>query len=652
MGQIPFVKILIPIISGILLYKSITPSSNLFFISCAGLLIILLSFLRNKHKMLFPHSFFGVGCMLLVFSLTIHYCHYRVEKNTYTPPQTATSYLGKVIDLPQPKKRSVACEIQLTYPLKTKVMLYFEPDTNSALLLPGDEVLIHARIQPFKNLGNPDEFDYKQYMQRKGFAGSAYVTSANWLKTGRHNTSIKTKALLLRAHLLKLYKSFGLDSDAYSFISAVTLGYKADLSDELKSAFRASGTSHILAVSGLHVGIIYVIILTTFSFLGTGGKRHIWFVLKQLLVLLCLWIYVFLTGMPLSVIRAAVMLSMVSVGSIINKKGLTYNTLAIAAFILLLINPLYLFDVGFQLSFVSVGSILFFQPKLYTLFKPKSKQIDYIWTLFTVSLSAQLGVFPLVLYYFGAFPTYFFITNLLILPFIAIIIYSTLLLTLLSFFLSFNLMFVHTIYRTIVLFTNYLISAVLYVIRFFETMPLSELKCNHISAIQVGLLFSITLFFMRYVIHHKAKQLIVSLSLIAILLFTYTHKYLNPSTNQFVVYNSYSQSKIGYIIDGENRALPATCNQVVAHPSANIVLLSENKFNTTTTRTPLFVDILILASDNSFSVTQLLSIFQPELVVIDPSISLYRTKQIIKECQLHNLSYHDISNSGALLVNF
>ena len=308
MGQIPFLRLLIPTVSGILFCKFISPSLNLFIVGVFSFVIIITSFFFNKRKVYSHRWIFGSGILLFLFTLSTQYYQYRLEQVSFDFPKGKTTYIGEVMDLPQQKTRSVACEVHLTYPIDKKVMLYFEPDSNSLHLNPGDELIVWAQIQPFRNLGNPDDFDYKGYMLGKGFSGSAYVGSINWSRTGRQSKSIRSKALRVRAKMLYLYKSFDLDDDAYSFISALTLGYKADLSDNLKEAFRASGTSHVLAVSGLHVGVIYLIIITFFSFLGKRGKT---FSLKQLLVLLFLWGYVFVAGMPVSVVRAAIMLSLV-----------------------------------------------------------------------------------------------------------------------------------------------------------------------------------------------------------------------------------------------------------------------------------------------------------------------------------------------------
>ena len=127
---------------------------------------------------------------------------YRLEQISYNFPQIPVSYIGEVLDLPQQKPRSVACEVQLTYPVDKKIMLYLHSDSNSQTLVPGDELLVSVEVQPFKNLGNPDDFDYVGFMQNKGFSGSAYANSLSWLKTGRQSSSIKAKALRVRARCL------------------------------------------------------------------------------------------------------------------------------------------------------------------------------------------------------------------------------------------------------------------------------------------------------------------------------------------------------------------------------------------------------------------------------------------------------------------
>lgn len=649
MGQTPFLRILIPFISGILFCRYISTSIPVFYFGLIGLALLLLSFFTHKKHDFSLRWMFGLGSMFFLFSLSAQFYQYRASQASYDFPSEATSYIGEVLDFPQQKKRSVACQVHLIYPVDKKIMLYLEPDTNSKTLEPGDQLVVYANVEPFKNLGNPDDFDYERFMQNKGFSGSTYTNSNSWFRTGARSYSLRTEALRVRAKILDIYKSFELDNDAYSFISAITLGYKADLTDQLKDAFRASGTSHVLAVSGLHVGIIYIIIISFFSFLGKRGKAV---VVKQLLILLCLWGYVFITGMPVSVVRAAIMLSLLSIGNMLNRNGVNYNTLAVAAFFTLIINPFHLFDLGFQLSFASVSSILFFQPKISQLYVAKNKAIGYIWRLFTVSLSAQLGVFPLVLYYFGTFPTYFFITNLLVLPFIGVIIYSAVGLTFLTLLSSLNFGFIYLLIKIISTFIQFLINAVLKIVFFFESLPMSVIEGYYITTLQLFLIFATVMSFSYFMLHKHAKALISFLLSLTLLLSTNLVSYFKRPIDQFIVYNSYNESQMGYIISGEKIALLADSMQTIPHPSASIILLTDNVYKSKTSDFALPVDYLILKSNNNFSMTELIAFYEPRKVIIDSSISRYAAEKIQNECKKLNIAFHDISNSGAFSVNF
>ncbi|HTN68809.1 MAG TPA: ComEC/Rec2 family competence protein [Dysgonamonadaceae bacterium] len=648
-GQMPFLKLLIPVVAGILFCRFISSSISLYSVGIIGLIIILFSFLKKEKSSYVHRGVFGVGLMFFFFSFTGQLYKYRTERVSYNFPNEPQSYIGEILDLPQQKERSVACEVELNYPVNKKVLLYFETENRVQQLKPGDQILVKTAINPIKNLGNPDNFDYKRYMEIKGFSGTAYVSSTGWINTEERSRSLKTEALRTRAKILDIYKTFDLNHDEYAFLSAITLGYKADLSNELKEAFRATGTSHVLAVSGLHVGIVYIIILSLFSFLGKRRKR---FIVKQILVLLFLWGYVFITGMPVSVIRAAFMLSFFSIGTLFHKKAFTYNTLASVAFFILLVNPLYLFDLGFQLSFASVFSILFFQPKISKLYTPKLKITNYAWALFTVSTAAQLGVFPLALYYFGTFPTYFFATNLFVLPFIGLIIYLAVANTLTSLFIFLNFEFVQLIHEVVTISLHFFVKTVLRIVYFFEKLPMALLSDNHISIVQLLIIFCGIYSFSLYLHRKRAGMLITFLSSVAFFLLTHTVTYLKQPINQFVVYNNFTHPEMGYRIKGKRIALEKFSNRTINHPSVNIVLLIDNVYKLKTTNHRVSVDYLILSTDNSFSIKDLSVFFEPKRVIIDSSISRFAAERIKNECQKFGLFFHDISDSGAYSINF
>lgn len=645
----PFLRLLLPIVVGILFGKFISSSHYLYIVGVIGFVIILFSFFKPRKSYHKLKWLFGTGLILFLFSFAIHSYRYRTELVSYNFPEGSSTFVGEVLDLPQPKKRSVACEVKLISPVNKKVLLYFAPDSLSKSLKPSDQIIVNTRINPFKNLGNPNEFDYTAYMEGKGFSGTAYIDSSKWMKTGEYKFSLKTEALLARSHILDIYKTFGLKHDEFAFLSALTLGYKADLTNNLKQAFRASGTSHVLAVSGLHVGIVYVLIVSLFSFLGRRRKMVL---IRQIIVLLFLWGYVFITGMPVSVIRAALMLSLFCIGNMFHTKGFSYNTLFAAAFFILIANPFYLFDVGFQLSFMSVFSILFFQPKLSSLYKPKRKVSIYVWSLATISIAAQLGVFPLALYYFGTFPTYFFVSNLLIIPFIGVIIYLAVAITSLSFLTVLNITVLSQIHELIIIFMQFIIKSVLKIIYFFETLPIALLQGNHISILQVILVFTMIYSLAFFVLRKNPRLLTLSLLSVELILLTIIFSNLKRPVNHFFVYNNFSKIEMGYNINNNKIDLQELSNKVVAHPTRKVILLTENLFKYSTNTQVIPIDYLILSSDNTFSMYQLLPFFKPKKVIIDSSISHYAAKKIAGECLKLNIPIHDISDLGAYSINF
>ena len=212
---------------------------------------------------------------------------------------------------------------------------------------------------------------------------------------------------------MQRYNDSGLEGDAYAVVAAMSLGDKSALSRDVKSAYSVSGASHVLALSGLHLGIIYML-------LSLFLPRRRWPTLSQLLTILVVWAFVLLVGMPVSAVRSAVMLTVYGVLSIGRRNKMSVNVLAFTAFLMLMWNPAWLFDVGFQMSFMAVWAILLFVPLFTGVFSDKyymeHRWIAKIWGMVAVSFSAQLGVAPLIAYYFGQFSTCFLLTNFLVVP--------------------------------------------------------------------------------------------------------------------------------------------------------------------------------------------------------------------------------------------
>lgn len=648
-AKIPFLRLLIPVIIGIVVNECIPDFYSALFFSLTGLFVMLLSFFISPNNEFQYRWFFGAGLFIFIFSLiTFQYQHFT-DQTSLAHLSENVSWKGVVLDIPQQKPRSIQSNIELTYPVNKKVVLYLEKNAKSVTLQPGEEIIFQAKIQPFKNFGNPDDFDYVRFMRIKGFAGSAYVPTHQWEKTGKAVKSIYTFSQHFRAKVLNFYKSFELSPDEYAFIAALTLGYKADLSDNLQDAFRASGTAHVLAVSGLHVGVIYLIINFLFSFLGNSGKKYIF---RQGFIVLFLWGYVFLTGLSVSVIRAAIMLSFLCFGKAFHRQGFSYNTLAASAFFILLFNPMSFFDVGFQLSFVSVFAILFFKPKLdhffYTPTHPFTRKVR---DLSTLSLSAQLGVFPLVLHYFGTFPTYFFMTNLVIVPLISLAIFAILPVILFSGLSPCGFIVFHYLFQLGKWLLNKLIGLIIHLVYVFESLPYAQFTDGYISLLQVILIFIVLFAFSLYMQRRRVNYLYVGLGAILVFLFTNTYSIVNDTPDKVVVYNRPGVSEVFIILNKKAMPVTAENNSVVPYSSKKILKLSQNIFHSNVPNKTFPVDFLILSHDNSFSMTTLNSFFLPDTVVLDSSLSLYAVKRITGECQRLHIKVHDVSQMGSFSIN-
>mgnify|MGYP001167320295 FL=1 len=643
----PGIKLLIPAVIAIVISIFIAPIPHALALSGIGVIIIIISYLIPEKHEYNLRWLFSAGAMIAIFFIFAHLTQTKQEAVRHQFSESKESYIGTLYDYPQEKNKSFACDIKITYPIKKNIVLYFQKDSILRELEPGMEIVFYTTLQPFKNFGNPDDFDYAGFMHNKGFSGSGYVPSTDWTKTNRTKSNLKTFALKSRQKALELYRNLNLSDDAYSFISALTLGYKQDLTGELKEAFRTSGTSHVLAVSGLHVGVVYMAISFIFSFLG---KRRNHMIIKQILIILALWSYALLTGMSPSVMRATIMLTIMALAVALNEDTYHYNTLSITAFLILLFNPLYLLDVGFQMSFAAVIAILFFNQKISKLYQPKNKIIKYIWSLFTVSTSAQLGVFPIALYYFGTFPTYFFISNMVIVPLVGLIIYAMLPVLIITPFANIGFEIFNHIFNICQWILKTLIDIVIKTVYIIESLPLAQISEISITTIQLfSLLISIYAFFL-FLERKRANHLIAALSSILILTTSVTISKVKPSENKFVVFNTPNYSDIGLFVNNKRLYPPFGQNNFLPIKDKRVLHLSQNIPFNYEIDNRIKIDVLILSDDKAFSINGLARLFDINTIVFDNTLPQYLKNRWQKECATLGIITHDVSQDGAFII--
>lgn len=370
---------------------------------------------------------FNPGWVALPLMFFIGYCHLiwktesRYDDHLLNNKENIFYYRAVVTRFPEEKARSWKIEARINdiqtekwKPSKAKIVLYFSKSDFPDPFRYGDVLLIKGRPQRPEGPGNPGEFDYREYLALKNIYHQHFIRAGGVVKLGHAPPNIFTDmALRTREWAGATLNRFVSGEREQAIASALVLGVTDGLDDELLSAYSATGSMHILAVSGLHISIIYFILLWMLSPLNKvkGGRWIVAFI-----SLTILWLYAFVTGLSPSVLRAVAMFSFLAVARPWAKSTNVYNTLAVSAFCLLLADPFLVFSVGFQLSYLAVLGIVYIYPRLVRLWEPPHWITVEIWKLAAVSISAQIATFPLGLLYFHQFPNYFLISNLLVVP--------------------------------------------------------------------------------------------------------------------------------------------------------------------------------------------------------------------------------------------
>ena len=326
------------------------------------------------------------------------------DRQRVTPPSEDSQLEAVVMSEPAEKPKTLMMDLTLPQLGETR-RCYIWKDTLSRQIALGDALLVRLHDERFVRW---DDWQH----------------GGNGLHLLSRLQGTRLRALLLRHRLLNRYRQMRIGDEQYAVLAAMTLGDKSALTNELRQTYSVTGASHILALSGLHLGIIFFLLTAL-----TGRRRSSWLV--QLLLLLSIWAFVFLTGLAPGLIRSAIMLTVYAIFSFGGRSKMSVNVLCLTAIVMLLINADSLFDVSFQLSFASVFAILLFMPLFEGFLAPdfrfRHPVLNRLWSLIAVSLAAQIGVAPLSAYYFGSFPTYFLLTNFVAIPAATCILYGALL---------------------------------------------------------------------------------------------------------------------------------------------------------------------------------------------------------------------------------
>jgi competence protein ComEC len=554
-GEVPFVRLLIPLIIGIII-ASYFPSSFIYSWPIIFLIIILISYLLllilyKKHRLFRLGWVFGIliHCFLalLSYSITVHYSG-AYDTKYYSSLKSDVLFL-KIINEPKTTAGIVRFEAEVPAIYfknsiqnstgKLLVAIKVDSSKNKSFYY-GDLLLVPSNYKEIEAPYNPGEFDYKSYLKNKQIYYQQFVESSSVKKVSeKFGHPIIFYALTLRKELVQKFVKYIPDEEASDLASALILGYRAELSKDLVEAYSKTGTMHVLSVSGMHVGIVFLVL--TF-FLSAMNKNKKLILIRAIIIIGVIWFYSLLTGFSPSVCRSALMLSFVVLGKAINKNQNTYNLMAISAFFLLLYDPFYLFDVGFQLSYLAVAGLVYFHPIIYNSFYIKNKILDYIWSYSALSLAAQVATFPISVYYFHQFPIYFLLSNLLIVIPVAIIMYVGIAFLFTPFEILNELL--GTFLNCLIVFTN----NILYKI---ENLPFSALDSLWISAFELLFLFLIIFFFILW--HTFRNKSIVWLALVNVLVLSISFSIKsiqNITRHELVFFSLRKNTAIAYLNQG------------------------------------------------------------------------------------------------------
>ncbi|MEO9144157.1 MAG: ComEC/Rec2 family competence protein [Ginsengibacter sp.] len=684
----PFLRLLIPVIVGVVLGFYCSPGIFLILLSGAFLFLLFILFSLMPEKIRYRFKTIQ-GVILFVFfivfgSFITRQKDIRNHTEWYGNYNDTGSYIIATIqESPIEKAKSfkavaIAGSVinkGVQRETKGKILLYFSKDSASEKLKYGDRVILSKPLNPIKNSGNPAAFDYARYCALHQLFHQAYLKENEWILLKGRKTGYWLSFIYgVREKGIAVIKKYLGDNSESSIAKALLIGYKVDLDKDLVQAYSNAGVVHLIAISGLHMGIIYVGLVWLLSFLPVIKKSR---PLRIILTLVCLWFFALLTGASPSVLRAAVMFSFIVAGSAFGKRSSVYNSLAASAFLMICFNPFILWDVGFQLSYLAVLGIVIAQKPISNWLYFNNKIVTYFWQLAAVSMAAQLFTFPLCLYYFHQLPVLFIFANLISIPLATVALYGCLLLVLVS---PINIA---------ALYVGKAVFGVIWMLNqgvlFFDSIPFSVWKNVSISTVETfvlyGTLCSIVYFFLQKNKRAFKMSLVFSLVFLALKI---DGSWKTHSQKKIIVYNIPTHKAIDFIsrhyfqFVGDSMVMQdKLLHNYNVRPARIAFRLKENTLTSNnfykrddfyqfyqckllmidtlvkyqSPESKIALDYIVLSKNARVKIEDLEKIFDCKKYIFDASNSLWKIGQWKKECEELHLQSHSVSEQGAFVIN-
>lgn len=500
----PSLRLVIPLIAGILISDTILNTRAQVPVECLIVSIALLVLF----VLVFGGRFLRLSgfCLSLSFVFAGLLCHQMEmgQVKVEWPPRYAV-YHGVINSYPFERERTYRVEVTLTDSLyrNRNIYLYLPKDSAAASVMPGQTIVFDGKINKPSSEGAG--FDYAAFLLSHGISGTLRVQAKDWKAFDpQGRLSLKNRCIRFRRSIILKYREWGLSGNALAVASAVTLGEKKQLSDGLREVYSTSGVSHVLAVSGLHVGIMCWFLYLIFpSFLFRKAK---W--IRESLVLVILWSYAFAIGLPVSITRTLIMFSIVAVCRAANREGSALNSLGIAALIMLAVHPSALSDMSFQLSFSAVLFIVILTPPLMEIYNPHTVVGRYLWRVSVLSVSAQIGTVPLVMYHFSGFSTYVLLANLFVVPAMFVIVSLSMSLWIVGWFAPVRDVVVNVL--------TWMVDAMTSALTYVSSLPYSHLDLSLRHGWKIFVIYAVVILVYLWYREKRSRRLVQALACIAV----------------------------------------------------------------------------------------------------------------------------------------
>jgi competence protein ComEC len=656
--RIPFLRLLIPLVLGIVFRHSFV-AADFNALTTAVLLTatIIIAHILKIYRRYSLRWLFGMHCFLTLFFIGVYLVQIQPDK-TAAPVGVKNYFKLLVTENPRINENSMRLNVDILA-FSDDGKLWNRCDENSTVYLenshetvltPGNVFICETTFNEVAPPQNPEEFNYKEYLNRRGIFVTAYIKAGNLavVDSGRINP-YRQFVLNIQKSAYKILQNAQLGDEELSVAIALLTGNKEYLDDELRQSYTAAGSIHLLAVSGLHVGIIFMVLNFLLQFLNRNRKLLI---VKSLIILAFLWIYSSIAGMAPSIVRASTMFSIFIVAEMLNKPKNTYNNISFSCFLTCLFNPYAIFDTGFQLSYTAVLGIVYFQPKFMKFVYTRNKFLKAVAGCLTVTLAAQLGTLPIILYVFKTFPVYFLFSNLLLVPFTTLVMYIGL--TVMA--LSWSAILL-PLTGAVLNFCIYLMNIT---VKFFHNLPYSKVDGIFFNGFQCALLVAVILAFALRLSFNKRMFFRTALILLAAI-FTVRaeHQYRISSHREFGIFGLKKNFYAYFIGNGRGFSLrdsasiektfdfntknylitkgfssesqltsfstvdsvPDSYNGIILFSGKRIALLPQLPVNVKFTGTPFAVNCLYITGNRRESPETVLSCYNPEEIIIAGDIS-------------------------------